>query len=163
MVVKYFCPKCERRFVDWGAEKLGFKCPSCPNEELLRVGANEPQSLAAPRLTRRPIKPAKHLIDDEMSLTDAGTFDEDLGEEIPIEEISDFDVESEEPEEEEEEIKLGEPKVVVADVIEDEEVAVGDEEEDEEVDIEDEDISENLILDGDVGIDLSGDVLGDDR
>ncbi len=161
MAVKYFCPKCERRFVDWGAEKLGFKCPSCPDEELIRVGAKEGQSLAAPRLTRRPIKPAKSVIDDEISLTDAGTFDEDLGEGIPIGEISDFDLESEEPEEEEEEIKLGEPDIVSVDVVEEEEVVAGDE--DEEEDVEDEELSEDLILDTDAAIDLSGDVLDDDR
>ncbi len=159
MAVKYFCPKCERRFVDWGAEKLGFKCPACPDEELIRVGANEGQSLAAPRLTRRPVKAVKPVIDDEISLTEAGTFDEEVGEEIPIGEISDFDAEPEEPEEEE--IKLGEPDVVAVEVVGDEEVAAADEDEDE--DIEDENLSGDLILDADAAIDLSGDVLDDDR
>lgn len=27
MPVKYECPKCGRRFTEWGAEKVGFKCP----------------------------------------------------------------------------------------------------------------------------------------
>ena len=159
MAVKYFCPKCGLRFVDWGAEKLGFKCPACPEQELIRVGANEGPSLAAPRLTRRPVKAVKPVIDDEMSLTEAGAFDEDLGEEIPVEEIGDYDGEAEEPQEEE--ITLGEPDVVSADIIEDEEVA--DLDEDKEEDIEDESLSGDLILDADVDIDLLGDVLDDDR
>ena len=33
MAVKYECPECGRRFLEWGAEKFGFKCPvdeNCP-------------------------------------------------------------------------------------------------------------------------------------
>ena len=37
MAVKYHCPKCEKRFIDWGAEKLGFKCPDCEDEKLIEV------------------------------------------------------------------------------------------------------------------------------
>lgn len=28
MAVKYECPECGRRFLEWGAEKVGFKCPN---------------------------------------------------------------------------------------------------------------------------------------
>ena len=50
MSVKYQCPKCNRRFSDWGAEKLGFKCPgddACPDGaedeviELVKMGSTE--------------------------------------------------------------------------------------------------------------------------
>ncbi len=37
MAVKYHCPKCEKRFIDWGAEKLKFKCPDCEDEKLIEV------------------------------------------------------------------------------------------------------------------------------
>lgn len=31
MAVKYECPECGRRFLEWGAEKSGFKCPNDDN------------------------------------------------------------------------------------------------------------------------------------
>ena len=40
MPLKYYCPKCSKRYVDWGAEKLSFKCPDCDGETLYRVGTN---------------------------------------------------------------------------------------------------------------------------
>lgn len=61
MPLKYFCPKCEKRFVDWGAEKLGFKCPDCPDETLYRVGTLPEGESAAPSLSKsaakRKVKP----------------------------------------------------------------------------------------------------------
>jgi hypothetical protein len=42
MTVKYRCPKCERKFVDWGAEKLGFKCPECDDTELSAISMEVP-------------------------------------------------------------------------------------------------------------------------
>ena len=53
MAVKYQCPNCERRFVDWGAEKLGYKCPECGDSDLLRVGAPDEIGKAAPSLKRK--------------------------------------------------------------------------------------------------------------
>jgi len=50
MPVKYQCPKCGRRFAEWGAEKFGFTCPAddqCPEGaadeqiELVRVGTDD--------------------------------------------------------------------------------------------------------------------------
>ena len=38
MASKYLCPQCERKFIDWGAEKLGFKCPDCEDTELKEIG-----------------------------------------------------------------------------------------------------------------------------
>jgi hypothetical protein len=56
MPIKYTCPKCNRRFTQWGAEKFGFKCPNdqwCPKDhpadiELVRLGPSDD------RPTRRP-------------------------------------------------------------------------------------------------------------
>lgn len=53
MAVKYRCPKCEKRFIDWGAEKLGFVCPECEGEKLLEV------SHSAAKDQARVKKPAK--------------------------------------------------------------------------------------------------------
>ncbi len=43
MAVKYHCPACTpdsgRRWVDWGAEKIKFKCPDC-GKDLIQVGKN---------------------------------------------------------------------------------------------------------------------------
>ena len=38
MSSKFMCPQCERKFIDWGAEKLGFKCPDCDDTELKEIG-----------------------------------------------------------------------------------------------------------------------------
>jgi len=66
MPVKYECPKCGRRFVEWGAEKLGYQCPNderCSGVKddeiirLLRVGASEEEE-TAPSLKRKPAKKA---------------------------------------------------------------------------------------------------------
>lgn len=165
MPVKYHCPKCERRFVDWGAEKLGFKCPACPNEELVRVGANEGQTLTAPKLTRRPAKPAKTSIDDEMSLVDPGAFDEDLADSLPLGDTADFESDADDSEEEEEEITLGEPAIAAADVVvaddDDLKVAVDDDDEEE---VDEETLSDGLILDDDdAAVDLPGDDLDNER
>ena len=51
MAVKYQCPKCEKRYIDWGAEKLQFKCPDCDGETLLLVAM---VSGAAPAKKKKP-------------------------------------------------------------------------------------------------------------
>ena len=60
MVLKYECPKCERRFVDWGAEKLDFKCPDCI-EKLECLGMGQDSQKRKPKLKRKSAKkkPAK--------------------------------------------------------------------------------------------------------
>ncbi len=58
MAVKYYCRRCGKRFVDWGAEKLGFKCPDCDDEELVRVGVSEEKLLKRPSLKRKVRRPA---------------------------------------------------------------------------------------------------------
>ncbi len=61
MPLKYYCPKCEKRFIDWGAEKLGFKCPTCTGETLFRVGTHPEGEDGAPSLSKgaakRKLKP----------------------------------------------------------------------------------------------------------
>lgn len=54
MAVKYHCRKCGKRFLDWGAEKLGYKCPDCDGEELIRVGSPDDKVVKRPSLKRKP-------------------------------------------------------------------------------------------------------------
>lgn len=92
MAVKYQCPKCDRRFVEWGAEKIGFKCPN-DGEDLLRVGTAIDMPPTTMSLKRRPkkIDTRTALYDDDV---DASTFGEGFEEDID-EEITDTDVEPE--------------------------------------------------------------------
>lgn len=93
MAVKYQCPKCERRFIEWGAQKFEFKCPNCPGEELVRIGSSVEAPISAASLKRRPKKVDTRaaLYDDDV---DASTFGEGFEEDID-EEIVDTDVEPE--------------------------------------------------------------------
>ncbi len=59
MSVKYECPKCDRRFLDWGAEKLAYQCPECQGVGLQRLGAQEESSAPAPKLKRKPAAKVK--------------------------------------------------------------------------------------------------------
>lgn len=92
MAVKYQCPKCDRRFVEWGAQKLEFKCPN-DGEDLLRVGTAIDMPPSTMSLKRRPkkIDTRTALYDDDV---DASTFGEGFEEDID-EEITDGDVEPE--------------------------------------------------------------------
>ncbi len=85
MAVKYHCRKCGKRFIDWGAEKLGFKCPECENEELVRIGASDDKVVRKPSLKRRARRavPTLHATEDDVLVPD-------------IEEIEAEDVEVEE-------------------------------------------------------------------
>lgn len=83
MPVKYQCPRCEKRFVEWGAEKLGFKCPDCDGEELVRLGVREDQILQPPKLKRRP-KGVGRMEDEEFALVG---MEFDSEEEEDVEEI----------------------------------------------------------------------------
>lgn len=68
MAVKYHCKKCGKRFVEWGAQKLGFKCPDCTDEELVRVGMADDKALRKPSLKRRPRRAAALGTVDEEGL-----------------------------------------------------------------------------------------------
>jgi len=56
MAAKYYCRRCEKKYVQWGAEKLKFLCPHCDGEELVRVAGPDGASGKAPSLKRAPRK-----------------------------------------------------------------------------------------------------------
>lgn len=58
--------------MDWGAEKLNFRCPDCENEELVRVGLSDDKVLKKPTLKRRPRKPVAsiHATEEEILVPD---------------------------------------------------------------------------------------------
>ena len=84
MPVKYECSKCGRRFTEWGAEKVGFKCPKDqwspadhPDDlELVRVGTSDEGFSRRPTLKRAPRKlapkktPKVQLNEDEALVPD---------------------------------------------------------------------------------------------
>ncbi|HIJ65855.1 MAG TPA: hypothetical protein HPP77_07875 [Candidatus Hydrogenedentes bacterium] len=145
MPVKFHCRKCGKRFVDWGAEKLGFKCPDCEDEELLRIGAPEDKPAKRPSLkrteTKRKVEGTKvvEALDREVE---------------PEEVVADLDVEeeAEEPEEVDEAEKLPGGKPVAENEegeedaldFEQKDLSVSDEDEDEDKDV---DVSEDLSFD----------------
>lgn len=69
MPAKYVCPKCNRRFTQWGAEKFGFKCPTdewTPKDhpadvELVRLGPSEDRPARRPTLKKGARKLAVSL------------------------------------------------------------------------------------------------------
>lgn len=52
MPPKYHCRKCGKKYVQWGADKLGFLCPQCDGEELVRVGGSGGAPPKRPSLKR---------------------------------------------------------------------------------------------------------------
>jgi len=68
MAVKYHCRKCGKRFIDWGAQKLGYKCPDCGDEELVRLGAGDEKAARKPSLKRKPrrVVPAAQSTDPNL-------------------------------------------------------------------------------------------------
>ncbi len=83
MAVKFSCPKCGRRFTEWGAERLGFKCPKdehCPKDasddiELVRVGVPDDRVLRRPALKKglrrtTPYVAPSALSEDEVVVPD---------------------------------------------------------------------------------------------
>ncbi|MCH7959764.1 MAG: hypothetical protein IID08_06520 [Candidatus Hydrogenedentes bacterium] len=102
MAVKYTCPKCNKRFIDWGAKKLDFKCPDCKDEALVLVGHESSQSRSAKRpslkrTTRSSVKkppPAPVPVVEEAldaDITDAPLDLLDGGQEIDGESMDDTD------------------------------------------------------------------------
>ena len=90
MPVKYECPRCGRRFTEWGAEKHGFKCPGdkwCPEDrpdeiELVRMGTADDRGGKRPSLkrhVRRPATVAPVPVPDDEDLS-SEVVDEDEGE-----------------------------------------------------------------------------------
>ena len=54
MAEKYYCPTCGCRYIDWGAEKLDFKCPTegCEQNTLLLVGSDAGAKIEKPKRKR---------------------------------------------------------------------------------------------------------------
>jgi DNA-directed RNA polymerase subunit RPC12/RpoP len=72
MAIKYHCRKCGKRFVEWGAAKLNYKCPTCENEELARVGPSEEKVVRRQSLKRKPRRPvaAAHASEQDLIVPD---------------------------------------------------------------------------------------------
>lgn len=59
MAVKYHCPKCDKRYVEWGAKKLDFQCPDCEEEKLVQIGSeNSPSGTKAKAKAKAKAKKA---------------------------------------------------------------------------------------------------------
>ena len=94
VVIKYYCPKCRKCFVEWGAKKAGFKCLACEGEELnLLDSAYLIESSDKPKLKR--VSPKKHqpvpignALDEDDGIIDVPMDDEEF-EEGEIEEVED--------------------------------------------------------------------------
>lgn len=79
MAIKYFCPKCDRKFIEWGATKLGFKCPTCAEETLLKVGFNpDDKVVKKPALKRRAKKVSVPDAEEEVLVPDMDDFGDDF-------------------------------------------------------------------------------------
>ncbi len=130
MAIKYFCPKCHKRFVEWGAQKNGFKCPNpdCEKEELKLMDSavliEAVEKLKLKRVKRKKTPPVPIGED----------FDVDEGMVVmPLEDEDFEDVESEEEEAEIEEVEEVEEVIdgvdefaVVEDIVGVEDVDVDD-------------------------------------
>jgi predicted RNA-binding Zn-ribbon protein involved in translation (DUF1610 family) len=83
MAVKFQCPKCEKRFVDWGAEKLGFKCPDCKESTLIRIGFQDDQMSPTPTLKRRKAKVVvRPVVDHSVDVSEVEDVEDDSEEEV---------------------------------------------------------------------------------
>lgn len=129
MPVKYVCPKCNRRFTEWGAEKYGFKCPDDewrakdhPNDvELVRLGPSDDRPTRRPALKKGARKLAVSLpagYGDETPVSEVGDI-ETAAEFVDTDEAFD-DADSDEEEESVDEevvvVAAGESEVVAAGV-----------------------------------------------
>ena len=90
MPVKYICQKCAKRFVDWGAEKLKYRCPDCEDSELVRASEHEvpkPKKAKAKaslkRKSRKKAK-AKPKADDSESESEPEVAEVTIGEDSTL-------------------------------------------------------------------------------
>ena len=70
MAVKYSCAKCNRKFVDWGAEKLGFSCPDCEDSTLEIVNFEPAAKVKSKPTLKRVVAPKVNAIEPEVSAED---------------------------------------------------------------------------------------------
>lgn len=103
MDIKYHCPTCGRIFVEWGAVKLEFKCPTeaCSHAELVLPEAAANSIVAKPKSkrTKKTIMPIanpeeriseldRDLVDDDNNNLDAAadieTYDDNIDDDIVV-------------------------------------------------------------------------------
>lgn len=152
MPVKYTCPKCGRKFSEWGAEKVGFRCPDDewrpkdhPDDvELVRVGSPEDRASKRPSLKRGarriPLAVAAGVGED----IDSADFEESEIEAEPEPDVEEA-LEAEGTEESELELAVVEPDSALVDVADAEDAAeedLGDELEGEEPEVLDDAVDE---------------------
>lgn len=102
VAVKYYCPLCGRRFVEWGAEKMEFKCPTdvCKGGTLIPVGSSADELDDKPELKRTKKRkaaaaptppPALDIVEIDSAFIESDDVDDDE-EEDEIEEEPDAPV-----------------------------------------------------------------------
>lgn len=76
MVVKYRCTKCERRFVDWGVDKVraGETCEDCQGEYLEQIGH---ETAKAPAKKKPALKRKRTKAKKEAEPTPLASYDDD--------------------------------------------------------------------------------------
>ncbi len=95
--IKYFCPQCGKKFVEWGAQKFNFKCPHCHDVELQRIGISSEQITATPKIRRKP-----RLVEEEgdVEFPEGYAQEEELDDfgvpDVPILEDEELPIEEEE-------------------------------------------------------------------
>ncbi|HOK09341.1 MAG TPA: hypothetical protein PLT82_05605 [Candidatus Hydrogenedens sp.] len=94
--IKYYCPNCGKKFVEWGAQKFNFKCPHCRDVQLERIGISSDQIISTPKTRRKP-----RISEDDVDIE----FPEGYGQE---DELDDFGGVPDVPILEEEELPLDE-------------------------------------------------------
>lgn len=134
MAVKYYCPKCGRRFVDWGAEKLGFKCPSetCDGAELILPGTESAETMDASQKAKR-VKKRKAILPVVSSDIDLPEMEDDFSGGVDL----DIDEDVEEEEEDIPPIIADEDAVDVAEVVVADDADVDADEDDVDADFSD--------------------------
>ena len=97
MAVKYYCPKCGRRFVDWGAEKLAYKCPgdACEGEALILPGSESAETTDAAHKAKR-VKKRKAILPAVSSDIDIPELEEGFAEDMELDMEEEVDEEAEE-------------------------------------------------------------------
>lgn len=147
MPIKYYCPKCHRRFLEWGAEKLSHSCPNpdCAAESLVLMESTTLEAPEKPKLkkVKRKKTPPVIPMGDDFDVDEAMV-------DMPLEDEDFEDVEVEEEEEAEEVEETEEVLEETADDFEEEVVEVAD---DLETDDADEEIADDDLSGGGLPLD----------
>lgn len=100
MPIKYYCPKCHRRFLEWGAEKLSHTCPNaeCESAALVLMESTTLEAPEKPKLKKvkrkktPPVIPMGDDFDVDEAMVDMPLEDEDF-EDVEVEEEETEEVE----------------------------------------------------------------------